>query len=196
MAGMRRAGLRVLTSLVVLAGGLLLAGCSPRQITVTAVYLDDGEPTAIFQPCDDTNVAGVSVTEATPEPTTTPSPSPSPVRTGLGGGFATPSPAPASWKVTGPQADPIRRIRLLRETPPGWQQQNNGPGLAAFQENQAYQVAAELAEWKDVRDAGVEFTLADLRALGEGEVWAMRTLSGDPEAMTRREFRRYAGRTC
>jgi hypothetical protein len=94
-----------------------MAGCTPGHISVTAVFLDDGHPTAIVQPCRGTRVHGIAVVE---EMTSSASAT-SPTFVGV-------------WDVADVDGDhPMTQIRLL-ETPPDWVLQTTKPGslLTAF----------------------------------------------------------------
>lgn len=161
---------------------LLITGCTPRRISITAVFLDDGHPTAIVHPCDGARVHGMSVVEELMSASTS----------------ATSPMIGNVWGVAdvAPRTDhPIAQIRLL-ETPPGWELQTTKPGslLTAFAVDRSYSV------WADTTAAGndssVEFTLGDLRSLSDGEVWAAPKPLAQPEAMTRDEFRRHAAASC
>ncbi|MFF4880465.1 hypothetical protein [Micromonospora sp. NPDC000668] len=183
-------GRRALAGVLILLCCLLTAGCSPAQISVTAVFLDDGHPTALFHPCGRSDVVVVSTVEKMT-------------------GSAPATGLPLGWSVADAKGDdPVTQIRLL-ETPPGWKLRITEPGgevrfknvepgarlLTAFAEDQHYGVWAD-TDGAESRDAVVRFTLGDLRSLADGEVWAVPDPFGEPLAMTGEEFRQYAAASC
>lgn len=181
---------RALACVLILLCCLLTSGCSPLQIAITAVFLDDGHPAALFHPCGRSDVVGVSIVETWT-------------------GSAPATGLPLGWSVADTKGgDPITQIRLL-ETPPGWKLRLTEPGgevrfrnvepganlLTAFAEDQRYLVWAD-TDGTERRDAMVQFTLGDLRSLADGQVRAIPDPSGEPHTMTREEFREYAAASC
>ncbi|MGR6321351.1 hypothetical protein Q2K19_18995 [Micromonospora soli] len=161
---------------------LVATGCTPGHISITAIFLGDGHPMAVFHPCHGSRVYGVSVVES---------------MTASGSGT---SPSFGNvWDVadTDTRGDhPITEVRLL-ETPPGWILQTNPDSLlTAFAVDRTYRARADTTSPPAANDASVEFTLGDLRSLSDGEVWAVPKPFAQPQAMTREEFRRHAAASC
>jgi hypothetical protein len=169
---------RPVVAVMILMCCLFSAGCTPRQISITAIFLDGGYPTAVFHPCRGTHIDGISVIEEIPTSDTGP-------RVGN------------VWEATDPANQPVGQIRLLA-IPPGWVLQTTKPGslLTAFAADRRYWVRAQTTDTSSGNDAGVEFTLGDLRSLSEGEVWATPEPFAQPRAMTSREFARHAAASC
>jgi hypothetical protein len=154
--GLLRAGAIVLA----VVASLLTTACSPPLVDMTAVYLDGGHPTAIFHPCRGQHVVDVSVRQG--------------------------SPLVESWEVSQhPHGDGIGQLRLL-EVPPGWELYGSADRrITEFAQGEEYHVEADTDDKGTGNDWGVDFTLADLETLRDGEVWAGHT---QPRAMTRDEF--------
>jgi hypothetical protein len=165
--------------LLILLCCALTAGCTPGHISVTAVFLDDGHPTAVVHPCRGTRVHGIAVVEEMTASASATSPT-------LGG----------VWAFADVDGDhPMTQIRLL-ETPPDWVLQTTKPGslLTTFAVDRVYSVWADTTDART--DAQVEFTLSDLRSLRDDQVWATPEPLAQPRAMTRKEFRRHAAASC
>jgi hypothetical protein len=76
---------------------------------------------------------------------------------------------------------------LLLDTPPGWLVTDGA--LTEFVDLRTYSIFLG----QDQHASVLEFTLADLRALGDREVWAWTEGLERTTAMTRDEFERIAG---
>jgi hypothetical protein len=190
---------RGLGSVVVLLCCLLSTGCTPPNISITAVFLDDGHPTAIFHPCGDTAIDAVSVVETLTDrlPASGTASAVSSTQTD-GSASATGTEFGDVWGV----ADvywyhPVVQIRLL-QTPPSWALQTTKPEglLTSFAATRTYYVWAGTTKPSTGIDAGVRFTLSELASLSDGQVWAVPEPFTQPQVMTRKEFARAAAESC
>jgi hypothetical protein len=157
-----------------------------------ALYLQGGQPAVLFQRCGGLGGVWISVSEVvdsstTPWPTSSASPLPR-----YGFYFR-------RWGAEsgGSDAHPVSSLVLL-VLPPGWMLLANMDGevpLTGFEEGHSYD--ALTGERTGAAAAAVEFTLADLRALPDGQVWAVPTPEGrEAMAMTRDDFKSAAAATC
>jgi hypothetical protein len=183
-------------TLALLAVGALAAACSPVPRYVTAVYLDDGHPTALFHPCPGSPVYGLKLYDAGPVKGKALGRAPT---SGLPTG-ATPSGIPRTtvnrdhlrWDV-GDQDEGTAhtRVRLLT-VPPGWDLSTSEQDLLRqLRSDRTYR----LIGW-GFRNTAVDFTLADLAALGDRRVWASARGSAEPRALTRDDFVDRAEASC
>jgi hypothetical protein len=80
----------------------------------------------------------------------------------------------------------------------GWVLQTTKPGslLAGFEAERSCAVWADPGGGGRGNDAGLTFTLSDLRSLADGEVWAVPKPFAQARAMDRAEFARYAEASC
>lgn len=169
-----------------LLASLLTAACSPPTVSITAVFRKDDQPWALFHPCGEALVVGVSLYEMAKDrhlvTATTPGPRPSAAYV-----------EDRSWRIDRGTADGgITELRLL-EVPAGWSQQTEErKRITEFVTPYAYDVRADTDKPHLGHDRGITFTLADLTSLDDGEVWAGR----NPRAMTRDEFYREAEERC
>jgi hypothetical protein len=184
---------------VVLLCCLLSTGCTPPSISITAVFLDDGHPTAIFHPCSGAVVYSVSVVEKLTAPAlatvTAPAISSATARSSVP---ATGADVDHGWGVADPTGvHPVAQLRLL-ETPPGWVLQTTKPEylLTDFVAGRTYDVWAETTRPAAGKDALLQFTLGDLQSLADGQVWAAPRPFAQPQAMTRTDFGRHAAASC
>jgi hypothetical protein len=181
---------RGLGSVVVLLCCLLSTGCTPPNVSITAVFLDDGHPTAIFHPCGG-GVYSVSVVEKLTAPA---------ISSATASSFV-PVMGPDvnhAWGVADPAGvHTVAQLRLL-DTPPGWVLQTTKPGylLTDFVADGTYDVWADTTKPTAGRDAAVRFSLGDLRSLADGQVWAAPKPFAAPQAMTRSEFGQHAAASC
>ncbi|MFF4274812.1 hypothetical protein [Streptomyces sp. NPDC001536] len=164
---MRRTGFAVVG---VLAGGVLLGGCSPAMLSLAAVSLgEDGEPVVTVRPCGDDRVDSLTLDGIPGERPV----SYDPHRTawqarsdaGIGDVTFPLFAPPRSWGVR-PQG-------AQRLTPGYGYWLESGPTGGGF----PYRVV-------------VSFTTEELAGLGPGEVWA------DGRAMSRGEFEELVGDVC
>lgn len=163
--------------LVVIAVGLSAAACSPAPRNNVAVFLRDGQPTALLHPCPGEAVTRVSVTDLT-----TPS-APRP-----GDTTSTQLYVPY-WAVNAQDDARPTEVRLL-SVPSGWAIDPDVViALTEFQPGYRYRVGTGQVGARDV-----EFTLDDLESLGEDEVWI--TDGGQERAAARDEFFRIAEAHC
>lgn len=171
--GGRARGSAVLAVIVLAFSGLLAAGCSPRWVAVTAVYDDGGHPTVIFDPCRGTRIAEIVLMQRDPS-------------------TASASTSGLFWNVIDvDHQHPLDRARLM-ETPPGWAVQPGLPGsqITELRDDRTYSV------WANNTIDHVDFTLAQLRALPPGQVWAPPKAFAPERAMTAEEFRKDAAASC
>jgi hypothetical protein len=181
---MRRAGLTALALLCC----LLPAACSPPYRAITAVFLDQGQPTTIFHPCGGATVFEVAVLE---EPG-------GPAPASGGSASATGADSVLTWDVADTEGGhPVAQVRLL-QTPPGWILQTTKPGalLTAFAADRTYSVWPQTTNPSAGQSDHVQFTLGDLNSLSDGQVWASPKPFAQPRAMTRKEFAQHAEDSC
>jgi hypothetical protein len=164
-------------AIVVLSAGAT-AACSPTRLSITGVYLEGGQPAALFHPCGGSSVVGIIVSERVSS-------------------WGTDS---RHWDGIDPTRDRSAahptQVRLL-ELPAGWVQQTTKPGalLTSFVDGRSYWIYAK-TEGHDGRDVGVSFTPLDLRSLGDGQVWAAPGRHADGRAMSREDFGRSVDESC
>jgi hypothetical protein len=165
-----------------------MAACTPKPLSISAVFLDDGHPTVIFHPCKGT-VYEVTVSVDSPA---------SPPPTATATDAATGGSGRKHWSAFDRSASsPVEQVRLL-ETPPGWEPTTYKieATLTGFEEDQSYYLWVSTTKPGAGNDYGVKFTLADLRSLKDGQVWAEPKAFADPRAMSRDEFHRFAKAQC
>jgi hypothetical protein len=177
----------------------LSTGCTPPSISITAVFLDDGHPTAIFHPCGGAAVYSIALIEKL----TSPAPA-SGTASAISSAQASSSASATGaefgdlWGVADPAGNhPVAQVRLL-ETPPGWVLQTTKPGylLTDFIAGRTYDVWADTTKPSAGRDTSLQFTLGDLRSLSDGQVWAAPKPFARPQAMSRKEFGQHSAASC
>jgi hypothetical protein len=174
-----------------------LTACSPAPRRIVAVFLDDGDPTALLHPCSGEPVKGLQVRDVTPqEPTPTRSSAGTASSGTPGATSVSASPTPdlslLRWDTSSADDVPApSQIKLL--TPPaGWQVYTDSFRLLEeFREDRVYDVSTSV-----LGDMSVEFTLDDLEGLEPGQVWATPDDTRTPRAMSRDEFARIAEASC
>lgn len=164
--------------LVLVGLGLSVVACSPARRNNVAIFLQDGQPTALLHPCPGEAVTELSVTDLT-----TPS-APRP-----GDQTSTHLYVP-HWAVSAAEEDARpTQVRLLT-VPPGWVSEPDVAfELREFRPGYRYRLGTGQVGAHDV-----EFTLADLEALAEDQVWISE--GGQERAVERDEFIRIAESSC
>lgn len=151
-----------------------------RQVSVVALYLDDGHPTALLTACEDTTLYQLSVSDG----------------------------VNSYWSmVDDDPPNPVTSIRLF-VVPAGWRRERpaSAQGVPALSELAAITPARTYYVFPGVH-SGVDsktnddamtftFTLDNLASLRPSEVWAPRTPDAQPEAMTPEQFRTASAATC
>jgi hypothetical protein len=181
-AARRRLGRLLAASVSLVAVGLLATACSPPHRMITAIYVDGTRPTALFHPCSGEPVYGLGIRDVTSSTSgSTPS--------------VTASPAVVSrlrWDVGDRDKKTAHTEVALFTVPAGWTQQTLAADrLTELEPDRTY----ELKSWA-FRDAGLQFSVADLTGLDAGEVWAPTKPNGAERAMTRDEFIGFAEESC
>jgi hypothetical protein len=171
--------IRALGAVLVLLLAAALAGCTPPVVAITAVYLDEGHPAVLVQPCGQIRVDQVQVAEEVP------------VTEQSSAGLVGPS-----WSTHDPTGQhPVVHVRLL-EAPPGWSSTvDKDHPLTRFLEGRTYVVSVGTNQATVV--VPLRFTLGDLRILKRGQVWAEPVDPvADEQPMTSEEFARQASAHC
>jgi hypothetical protein len=177
----------------VVAGCLALAGVAStsacfmdmgdfRVVSTTAVFLEDGEPAALFHWCTGDGVWSVTVYDRT---------------SGDRRGDDIPF-----WIVGGSPETAVDELRLLQR-PAGWEALGHDPDanpINEFVDGHTYTVKGEGDNLEgtdyDLLSYPVTFTLDDLEALPGDKVWAPPAVQEDERAMSRDEFFQAAEQSC
>jgi hypothetical protein len=144
-----------------------------RKIPVAALYLDDGHPTVLFAPCEDSRVTQLTVSDGVRQ----------------------------VWIVyDNDPPEPTTTIRIFT-VPAGWTLDKlSAADFTTIAPDHPYRLSAALNGGIDraTSDSAVDntFTLADLTALRPDQVWAAGGPTSAPAAMSRDEFRRLAAAPC
>ncbi|WP_351223400.1 hypothetical protein [Streptomyces sp. NPDC002133] len=150
------------------AGAVLLTGCSPEQLSLVAVHVDeDGTPQVLLRPCDDAEVVrgpSLHVVPAGEEET--------------------------DANRSGRHARGKRRVVdfPLFAPPPEWQAEVSGPQM--LRPGHEYELTFGDPDDDYACNGTVTFRAKYLEALEPGEVWAA------GQAMPREEFEDFTSFTC
>ncbi len=140
---------------------------------IAAVFLDDGQPAALFAPCTGTQVTDISVLDTRP--------------------LATSDPSNGIWTIhDSGSPDPVSQVRLL-VAPAGWSTGTPMNPLISIGPAGSYDISATIPGRKT---ASVGFTLADLQALGTGQVWARSNGIDQPAAVSIADFTQTTAKMC
>jgi hypothetical protein len=162
----RRAARLVTAVAVVLAGGLLTAGCTPAPLGLAGIILREGHPTVLVRPCP-----GIAVTQV----------------------WVYQRASDLRWGAVDSGGHPVTDVRLL-QAPAGWTEPDvpAAQRLGALSPAVTYQV--QLAT--DHPERGgidlVEFTVSDL---SDAAVWVTQP-HGPRQAVSAAEFDRQAAEAC
>jgi hypothetical protein len=180
---------RVVAGCVALVGvAAFSSGCIQymgdlRVVSTTAVFLDDGEPAALFHWCTGDGVWSITVYDETR-------------------GAPTRGDSKPFSIVIGSPETAVEQARLLQR-PAGWEAGGHDPDanpINEFVDGHTYSVKGEgdNLEGTDfyLLSYPVTFTLDDLEALPGEMVWAPPAVQEDERAMSRDEFFRAAEQSC
>jgi hypothetical protein len=170
-----RVGLCALVTMTIACGDLVNHDDDrrARPVSVAALYLDGGHPTALFAPCENTRMSGLTVSDGVNE----------------------------LWSVIdGDPPDPVTTIRIF-VVPTGWEVERTGAQeLSAIAPGREYHLFPDVyaGSASQTADEGMNFnfTLADLTSLRPDEVWAVRAQDAKPGPMTREQFHSASAATC
>lgn len=168
------------------------AGClyddprpAQRPVTITALSLVDNVPTAMFAPCGGRSVYRVKITGPATNTAARPG------EAWKGG---------STWATQRLDDSAVVGALALFTVPDGWYAEaGNTTGFDHLVADEPYVLyTSESTQFEGPADmaAEVPFTLADLQALGAGEVWARVTPDAPPTAMSETDFRTAAATSC